>query len=74
VDLGSTLKVVLTACNSVVATPAASAPTATVQAAPPRGTVGKTTVGANLAGPDPDVKRVNVYTLSSNTTVSKLTI
>ena len=72
-DVGSTLRVAVTASNSAGAsTPASSAPTAVVQRAP--ATFGKTNVGASSDVFAANRKRVSSYALPTAGAVSKLSI
>ena len=73
-DVGRTLRVVVTATNSGGSTPATSASTAVVQAAPDGTTLGKTTIGpfTHRLGGD-FVEASGRYMLASARSVTKLT-
>jgi hypothetical protein len=72
-DVGSTLRVQVTAANAAGSSvPSSSAPTAVVQQA--SATLGKTTVGASTDSFRADRKRVNRYALAGAGTLVKLSI
>ena len=71
-DVGSTLRVAVTASNGGNSTPASSSPTGVVSA--PTTTFGTTTIGGSSDAFAPDRKRVNAYSLSQAGSVSKLSV
>jgi len=73
-DIGSTIKVVVTATNAAGSTTASSAATAVVQATPPPNTFGLTSVGTNTDKLVGGRKRVSHFQLSAAGSVSKLTM
>ncbi len=73
-DVGSTLRVAVTASNGGGnSTPTSSSPTAVVTAAAAT-TFGTTTIGGTYDAFAPDRKRVNAYSLSQAGSVSKLSV
>ena len=73
-DVGSTIRVAVTATNGNGATTASSPPTMVVQAAPPTNTFGKTTIGGNVDSGSANYERVDSFTLGQDASVTKLTI
>jgi subtilisin family serine protease len=73
-DVGSTLKIAVTATNSNGSTTAFSPPTMVVQAAPPSNTFGKTSIGGSTDSGTANYMRVDAFNLGQAVTVSKLTI
>jgi hypothetical protein len=71
-DVGSTLRVAVTASNGGNSTPASSSPTGVVSAQ--TATFGTTTIGGTYDAFAPDRKRVNAYSLSQAGSVSKLSV
>ncbi len=73
-DVGSTLRVAVSATNSNGSTASSSPPTMVVQAAPPPNTFGKTTIGGTSDPATANYMRVDVFNLGQVALVSKLTI
>ena len=73
-DVGSTIRVTVTASNAGGSTPATSTQTAVVQAASGGGTFGLTSIGSNTDQMLPDRKRVSHFQLSTAGNVTKLTM
>jgi hypothetical protein len=73
-DVGSTIRVAVTAANGGGSATAVSAATAVVQPAPVTGTFGLTTVGTRSDQMLPDRKRVDHFQLTVAASVSKLTM
>ena len=70
-DVGSTLRVTVTATNAAGSSAATSDATAVVQAAPSTGVFGKTTIGASTNSPGSGAKFGTIYSLPiGGTTVS----
>ncbi len=73
-DVGSTLRVTVTATNGVGSTASASIPTMVVQPAPATSTFGKTALAATADPADADWERLNAVALPQNGSVARLTV
>jgi subtilisin family serine protease len=73
-DVGSTIRVAVTATNGNGSTTASSPPTMVVQAATPSNIFGKTTIGGSTDSAAANYERVDSFTLGQDASVSKLTI